>query len=810
MSFSYDLYLNSGTAGGSHYTNGSNVSLIEITNSDQDYYQTGIVDVYNVPSTQSIGHNALIKINGTVQFNGFINRRKQSIDAGIKHTTYSLIGKTYDLWRYVTDSSVEYSGTTCYIASSLVSSFCPGISGGGIYNNSGTNLTSKMDFSNKVIGECLIELTNIDGFKFYVDDSSNLQYYEPRVNASNFTINESNILFMNPIEISDDGIVNDCLVIGGTEYSEKTEVSTNHPSSTLIPSGIYVAQQFTAEEDTLSAIQLYLNRSIDPNQPETLNFEIWEDTSTYLVDDDFDNTNYLDDSSGVQVYDSHLLLNSHYDKQYYTSCPWVYCGILNSNYAYAGRFRAPSSATIHSLRMSWYNSSSDPIDVWYQIRPTGSDGKPDTTVLCSGQVTVPGNISRGHRTLYLTSLNQELYIEKDKRYAFVLVPDDQNARPYHTASSPWTVFSNGFDPGAPEEGAYAYQEVEGGNWTTWQNGGVYEHTLFMSVYIREYYGFGSGTSIKKTNDVKYIKATLSGATSSNSIKISGTNDNGATWSGLTDGVWMEFGTESNAGTYVKYIFSSNGKWSPKLDSILVEIADSSQGGYPLSGSKIEWSDDISWNANSIPYPPSWSSWTSYSDGKLKPPNWKNSKYWMVLYCDSSNSKYWEYHYDPNSSFDGKLAYSWDLGVNWSSNSDDSEHVPEGNMSFKLGWSQGEITARASNQTSIDGFGRHFKKITDSTANTLELATARAEREVNGSDSLINEGTLIIEGRTDISTNYRFSANLTNYDIDDVFDVVSYTQRITPQQGFVTEINFGKQPYDIARDVESLKGKVYGS
>jgi hypothetical protein len=127
------------------------------------------------------------------------------------------------------------------------------------------------------------------------------------------------------------------------------------------------------------------------------------------------------------------------------------------------------------------------------------------------------------------------------------------------------------------------------------------------------------------------------------------------------------------------------------------------------------------------------------------------------------------------------------------------------MSFQLGWKQGEITATAENSESIDLYGRHFKKITDSTLNTYELAQARADLEVSGMTAIPKKGTVTIEGRTNIEPYYRFSSNLTNFDINEIWNIVSYTQTID-QNGFTTTINYGRQPFDLAAKVARIARK----
>ena len=171
---------------------------------------------------------------------------------------------------------------------------------------------------------------------------------------------------------------------------------------------------------------------------------------------------------------------------------------------------------------------------------------------------------------------------------------------------------------------------------------------------------------------------------------------------------------------------------------------------------------------------------------------------------SQDGSYWSYYYNPKSTYEhGGIAYSIDNGVTWSSNADWPSYVPSGSMAFDLGWKQGSITATAEDTDSIASYGRHFRTINDSTINTLELAQARAYGEISANRFLKKKGTITIDGRTDMKTYYRFSSNLTNFGIEDIWDVVSYTQRIDGQ-GFQTIINYGKQPFDIMKVISDLE------
>ncbi|RLG29109.1 hypothetical protein DRN98_08720, partial [Methanosarcinales archaeon] len=306
MSFSFDLYFNSGQPNAVHYQKGDKVSHIEITNSDQDYYQHGVIRLFDV-TAQNIGDTVQLYINGELEFDGYVARRKRDMKYGKIGHEYQVVGKTYDLWRYPTDDNAIYSGQTAYIASSLVSTYCENITAPDVSVTDGV-YTSEIDLTNKTVGDALVALTELDGYRFYVDNQNHLQYYYPEKRDYDFIITDDDIVDMTPVEEADEDIINDVIVIGGSDYSKKAKLATKHPSSAVFPSGVLVAQQFTADDNRLSAVKLYLARSSGDNKPDSLNFEIWGNTYGLVFSDDFNNYNNILSSSNVWVDNGYLLL----------------------------------------------------------------------------------------------------------------------------------------------------------------------------------------------------------------------------------------------------------------------------------------------------------------------------------------------------------------------------------------------------------------------------------------------------------------------------------------------------------------------
>lgn len=789
---SLDIYFKSGEATHLHYDEDSNISYLELTNSDDAYYQTGTISLFDVPSSQIVGDKILIKINGIHQFKGYVCRRQRSIEAGRQIYTYQLVGETYDLWRYRTDSTASYSGMSGYIVSTMVSTFCTGISSNITSPYPGTNLTEKIDLTNKLVGDAIKELNNLDGYKFYISTNNVLQYYHPGDSQIAFTIVDSDFFELPPVEDADEDIVNDILVIGGTDYSIKDIVSPSFPSSNVFPSGIMVAQQFKAQDPRLSALRFYLNRSTDPNQPDALDFEIWEGSSTDVFQDGFNNYTYLDEdtNTGVKVEQNDITDDWELIQEYNeTQIAFGDSDGYKSAYKYnAQTFKVNEDCCPHSCRFSQHHLGKSG-KYWMEIRPTGSNGHPDgnTTGLVSGSHThsTPGQ----KNTIYY--FNNQVKLTSGTTYALVH---------FHNVDATTTVYGSTDD--SYSDGKWFYGS-DGTSWT--------QSSVDVAGWLKERV-YSSNSHIETTvftNDTQYMKLNLNTVTSSSRVYLSGTNSGSKNWNSITNNTWYNFTFAYNSGIRVMYCLSSTGYWTPRISLATLSVGDAygSSQGIPNSGTKLEWSDDISFSATDIPYAPSYSSWKSYSDPKLRVE--EDRYYWMVFSHNSSNSEYWQFYYDPNSGYtDGRIAMSWDNGVNWSSNNTDPTHVPEGSMTFDIGWKQGSITATATNQDSIDTYGRHTTIINDSSINTLEAAQARANYEVSGSSTIPLKGSITIDGRTDLDVDNKITISSQYMGISEDVDIVSYTQRLD-NQGFVSIIQYGRHSFDITKKVADLEREVYG-
>ena len=585
----WDLYL-----GDIHLTSksGSKVEYIEVTNSDDSYFQYGSVSTTEDLSTINIGSNARVVIDDTEVFRGYVSKIGRT-GIGAKFFSVDLVGETYDLWRYSTPAELEYDNLyTTYIASSLVASYVSGITMSPESLHASGAFIPTIDLSNLKVGDAIAKLTKYDGYKFYVN-SGVLYYYQPST-GSLINITESDILDMSPIEESDEDIVNVCKVIGGTGYSSKTKVDDSRKSPIYFFAGDYVAQQFTATDEQLSAIQLYLDRTKDPNQPGNLDFEIWENTEMILFQDSFDNWNYLDsgnNSYNMNIYNSNLELSHTEDKIISGSDGSSgHDGAMGGNCYCAIVFKVTSNCYADRVYFwGWLDYDGGSKTIYADIRCTGSTGAPDGELLADGGSLTWKDSYFSSRTGTWT-FHPKPYLQSGNSYA---------VRIWFNGGDYYKELHLFYQDGNPKP-----------NQTSWYKGDYYEKTngqweklpvgcdYYFKLYTFRYKTSGVIYSKSYNTDTRYIRVDLDGITSGNCIKISGTNDGGTTWKELTDGSWVDFGSESSAGSFIKYKFSSNGYFTPRIDSATLTISDES-GGFELEIYSDDFNDSSQLSGSSF-------------------------------------------------------------------------------------------------------------------------------------------------------------------------------------------------------------------
>jgi len=568
----YAVYFNSGQNSNSNtYTNNSNISRITINNSDQDYYQTGIIELYKC-SQQDIGNSVDIYINDSLEFSGYVSRKQMHHKAGVHLYTYQLVGKTYDLWRYRTGDSAFYTGYSGYIASSLVRDYCENIHGNS-NTTDGNNFTTEIDFSDMTVGDAIITLIGYDGFKFYIDNNENLIYYDPNEEPINsIHIVEDDILDMSPVEEDDEDLINDILIIGAENFYEEKKIllpegkPISQVSSGIFKRNMYIAQRIKAEEDTLTSISMFLDRSKSPNEPnKNIEFELWNNTTQQIFSDDFYNhMKYWLVTSNVFFEDGFLKLNSGFEnisqnQQERNSYPRYHAQIVKFSNAY----------TIESAFIYGGNSGTEPHTYWIELRDTaGGLLHTPNNVLSSGSVTM----SSFGIVDYLVNLNPKYTVNNTDYYALVIHPDNPTTydiRGYYMRSD---VYGDG----------YCYKKYcDDGTGTTWYSNtdmDLYFGIRAFSTYAKSGYALSKpfGTPSRRVY-TRYMKIDLDGVTSSNRIFISGSNSGSKNFRKCNDGGWYDFGFENKFSSQIKIMLSSNGTYTPKVDSVSLSTADSTAG-----------------------------------------------------------------------------------------------------------------------------------------------------------------------------------------------------------------------------------------
>ncbi|MBE3094412.1 MAG: hypothetical protein IMZ52_05225 [Actinobacteria bacterium] len=571
LEVSYAVYFNSGMNSRSNsFINGSNITHIQLNNSDQSYYQDGIIELYDC-SAQVVGDSVDIYINDSYEFSGYVSRRQIHHKAGKHLYSYQLIGKTYDLWRFRTGRNDLYTGYSGYIASSLVSKYCYPTVLGNSNITDGCSFTNPIDLSDQTVGDALVTLIGYDAFKFYVDTDRKLVYYDPSEEATSIImVEEDDILDMTPIEEADEDLVNDVLVIGGTAYSNTTNIPLPigkpivQVSSAIFKRNMYIAQRFKPKDETLSAIRMFLDRTVEPNVPDdSVHCEIWDNTTQEIINDSFDD--------GMKNWS--VTSNTYFDNGYLKLIPLgdmeEFKQLTNSAsilYFYHGQTFTPTvTAVVNSAMLASYHYYGVDKTLWIEIRSTtGSPAVPTATIHCSGSIILPDSV-------------------------FYDTPIPMKPRYILNAGTTYAIVAHLQNPSTTNKiyGKYWSADICGGNRVLSSTGGsswASDTTSDMRFWVKLGDFATSGYALSKpfgspTRKIydKYMKVDLDGLTSSNRIYISGSNSGSKHYHTLTNDQWYNFGFENKFSSQVKIWLSGNGTYTPKVDSIVVSIADTTGG-----------------------------------------------------------------------------------------------------------------------------------------------------------------------------------------------------------------------------------------
>lgn len=238
------------------------------------------------------------------------------------------------------------------------------------------------------VGDVLERLNAIDGFTFEVDEMDRVRYAPISV-TSQATITDDD-LDADPQESGiSEGVqppVSLLRIKGSTGYAATTRQETQDAYYDLNATSRVVAHRFKAESARLSGVDLYLNRTVDPNKPANLLMEIRTDNPA------FDHTTAFSSTGGNETIGG--------------SSEWLACTFL----AFAS-----GSCELRSLVVT-YTWAGSPGTATLSIYATDGAGKPTGAALATSSAFTAGTPSS--TTLTWSSIN--LTLTQGLRYAVVM------------------------------------------------------------------------------------------------------------------------------------------------------------------------------------------------------------------------------------------------------------------------------------------------------------------------------------------------------------------------------------------------------
>ena len=124
----------------------------------------------------------------------------------------------------------------------------------------------------------------------------------------------------------------------------------------------------------------------------------------------------------------------------------------------------------------------------------------------------------------------------------------------------------------------------------------------------------------------------------------------------------------------------------------------------------------------------------------------------------------------------------------------------------VGWKDEQVRATATNEQSINLYGRHQKIVNNDMINSYALASSMANEMVAGMQEIPQKGTITVEGIAGIKTNYKLSSNLSSINLGGLWEIVAFSQNLD-NNGFTTNLTYGKQKFDITKRIADLEKKV---
>lgn len=114
-----------------------------------------------------------------------------------------------------------------------------------------------------------------------------------------------------------------------------------------------------------------------------------------------------------------------------------------------------------------------------------------------------------------------------------------------------------------------------------------------------------------------------------------------------------------------------------------------------------------------------------------------------------------------------------------------------------------ISGTAEDATSISTYGKHFLRVNEPIITNEDDVQALADSYLTEYKDPKLQGTITIVGDESIDIGRKITFDLTHHDITGEHDIVAYTH-IIDKKGYRTEIQFGREPYEPAKEFDFLR------
>lgn len=406
----------------------------------------------------TFGSKVTLYLHGTAAFTGTVVIPKRDLIGGAVLLDVDAVGRAHLLYSRTVAADATYQNqTTGTIAKAVLDAEFPGIlDTSNVTTATGVTLTEFTVSAGDNVGAVLESLSKMDGYSFDVDESDKVYYYAVSA-TSQLTIEEGDLFGGSLVET---GVVpprNIVTVRGGSGYAEKTLQESSDSYYNLTSSNHRVAQSFIAATDRLSGIQLYCNRTADPNLPGTLAVRVESDGKDV----------------GVTI-----ATGSSYQGSFDTS-PTLWresqLFVTNANY---------SNQVLTSLKVQLNKVGSSAVNWHLGVYSSSGSSNPDTllTTEYTGSVSASGDFD--------VTITPSLALTANTAYHWVLRMTSGDASNYLRTR---TDTANPYSPGLRK------WSTDGGS--TWTGGaGDHDHRMVATIIASDY---PSGTAVEWSDDVSF-------------------------------------------------------------------------------------------------------------------------------------------------------------------------------------------------------------------------------------------------------------------------------------------------------------------